>query len=151
MKAYVKIFISAIFIGGIFAYFFYKDIKNDVIAITTKKNEISLFQVGVFKNLDNAKNFQSNFENSIIYEDNELYRVIIGLSYHEENKIKLESLFIEKGITYYLKTIKVNEKLIEELENYEVVIIKSNKEEVMESINKNMLNLLKGYFEENST
>ena len=72
MKAYVKIFISAIFIGGIFAYFFYKDIKNDVIAITTKKNEISLFQVGVFKNLDNAKNFQSNFENSIIYEDNEL-------------------------------------------------------------------------------
>ena len=73
------------------------------------------------------------------------------MSYHEENKIKLESLFIEKGITYYLKTIKVNEKLIEELENYEVVIIKSNKEEVIESINKNMLNLLKGYLEENST
>ena len=112
MKPYIKVLIAAVIIGVFTAFFFYNDIKNEVIAITNNDSEISLFQVGVFKVYDNAINFSESFENSLIYEDNGLYRVIIGASYHNEAKIKLEQYFTNQNITYYIKEIKVNERLL---------------------------------------
>ena len=145
MKSYIKIVLGAIVIGGVCAYFFYKDIKKDVVALTTHENSINLFQVGVFKSVDNAKNYQNNFDYSIIYENSDYYRVIIGVSYHEENKIKLENYFNNKNIKYYIKEIKVNEGFIEKIANYETVMIKTSNDEVIKTINKNMLDLLNGY------
>ena len=145
MKAYLKIILGSIIIGGIFAYFFYKDINASVQAITNKENTISLFQVGVFKDKDNAINYQSNLPSSIIYQDDLYYRVIVGVAYHEENKVKLESYFSNKGIEYYIKEIKVSDEFISKLSNYEVVMIKTDKEEVIDNINKAMLELLVTY------
>ena len=145
MKSYIKIVLGAIIIGGFCAYFFYKDIKKDVVALTIHENLLNLFQAGVFKNLDNAKNYQNNFDYSIIYENNNYYRVIIGISYHEENKIKLENYFNNKNIKYYIKEIKVNDDFLEKIANYETVMIKTNSDEVIKNLNKNMLDLLNGY------
>ena len=61
MKPYIKVLIAAVIIGVLIAVFFYKDIKNEVIAITNNDSEISLFQVGVFKVYDNAINFSESF------------------------------------------------------------------------------------------
>lgn len=146
MKAYLKIIIGAILIGGVFAYFFYRDINASVAAITNKENTVSLFQAGVFKNEDNALDYQKNFKSSIIYEDSDGYfRVIIGVAYHEENKIKLEAFFNGQGIEYYIKEIKMNEDFTDMLENYETVMIKTDKEEVVYNINMSMLKLFITY------
>ena len=56
MKKYFKLIIGAILLGALFAYLFYKDINKEVIALEKEKDNIYLFQVGVFKNLDNEKN-----------------------------------------------------------------------------------------------
>lgn len=146
MKTYLKIILGAVVIGGVFAYFFYKDINASVRAITNKENNLSIFQVGVFKSEENAINYQSNLPNSIIYQDDSgYYRVIVGVAYHEENKVKLEGYFSNKGIEYYIKEIKVSDEFIEKLSNYETVIIKSDKEEVIDNINVAMLKLFLTY------
>ena len=146
MKTYLKVVIGAIIIGGVFAYFFYKDISEEVIALTNKNYEVNLFQVGVFKNQDNALNYQDNFESSIIYEDGDYYRVLVGIAYHEENKVKLESFLTNKGVDYYIKKVKMNEEFIKSLENYETVMLKTDKEEVINNINKAMLELFLAYY-----
>ena len=146
MKTYLKVVIGAIIIGGVFAYFFYKDISEEVIALTNKNYEVNLFQVGVFKSQDNALNYQNNFESSIIYEDGDYYRVLVGIAYHEENKVKLESFLTNKGVDYYIKKVKMNEEFIKSLENYETVMLKTDKEEVINNINKAMLELFLEYY-----
>ena len=146
MKTYLKVVIGAIIIGGVFAYFFYKDISKEVIALTNKNYEVSLFQVGVFKNQDNALNYQNNFDCLIIYEDGDYYRVLVGIAYHEENKVKLESFLTNKGVDYYIKKVKMNEEFIKSLENYETVMLKTDKEEVINNINKAMLELFLEYY-----
>lgn len=143
MKPYIKVLIAAVIIGVLIAVFFYKDIKNEVIAITNNDSEISLFQVGVFKVYDNALNFSESFENSLIYEDNGLYRVIIGAAYHNEAKIKLEQYFTEQNITYYIKEIKMSDSFIEEITNFELILIKTESFEVINSLNKSIMDALK--------
>ncbi len=143
MKPYIKVLIAAVIIGVLIAVFFYKDIKNEVIAITNNASEISLFQVGVFKVYDNALNFSESFENSLIYEDNSLYRVIIGASYHVEAKIKLEQYFTNQNITYYIKDLKVNQDIIDKISNFELILIKTESSEVINSLNKSILDALK--------
>ena len=143
MKPYIKVLIAAIICGILIAFFFYKDIKKEVVAITNNESEISLFQVGVFKVYDNAINFGKNFENTLIYEDNGLYRVIIGASYHNEAKVKLEQYFTNQNITYYIKDIKVSDSFIEEITNYELILIKTESSEVINSLNKSIMDALK--------
>lgn len=143
MKPYIKVLIAAVIIGVLIAVFFYKDIKNEVIAITNNDSEISLFQVGVFKVYDNAINFSESFENSLIYEDNGLYRVIIGAAYHNEAKIKLEQYFTEQNITYYIKEIKMSDSFIEEITNFELILVKTESSEVINSLNKSIMDALK--------
>lgn len=143
MKPYIKVLIAAVIIGVLIAVFFYKDIKNEVIAITNNDSEISLFQVGVFKVYDNAINFSESFENSLIYEDNGLYRVIIGAAYHNEAKIKLEEYFTSQNITYYIKEIKMSDSFIEEITNFELILIKTESSEVINSLNKSIMDALK--------
>lgn len=143
MKPYIKVLIAAIICGILIAFFFYKDIKNEVVAITNNDSKISLFQVGVFKVYDNALNFSESFENSLIYEDNGLYRVIIGASYHNEAKIKLEEYFTSQNITYYIKEIKMSDSFIEEITNFELILIKTESSEVINSLNKSILDALK--------
>ena len=143
MKPYIKVLIAAVIIGVLIAVFFYKDIKNEVIAITNNDSEISLFQVGVFKVYDNALNFSESFENSFIYEDNGLYRVIIGAAYHNEAKIKLEEYFTSQNITYYIKEIKMSDSFIEEITNFELILMKTESSEVINSLNKSIMDALK--------
>ena len=146
MKSYLKIIIGAILIGSLFAYLFYKDIFDSVEALTNKEYEISLFQFGVFKNYDNALNYQKNFASTIIYEDDEGYfRVIGGVAYHKENVVKLEAYFTNKKYEYYIKKIKVTEDFTNMLTNYETIMIKTDKDEVIDNINNSMLELLITY------
>lgn len=145
VKKYLKILVVAICLGGIIAYFFYKDINKEVKAITKKEEIVNLFQVGVFKSYNNALEFSKVFNSSYIYENDGYYRVIIAASYSKEALVKLESLYKNKDINYYLKEIRVNKKFIEKLKNYEKVIIKSNKEEIIDNVNNSVLNLFDSY------
>lgn len=146
MKKYLKILLVATSIGVILAYLFYKDIKDEVKAITNKEEVLTLFQVGVFKNYNNALEYSTNYSNTYIYYDNEYYRVIINALHNKDVIKKEEDIYKKKNITYYLKEIRVKKELIERLDKYEEVIRKTNKEEVIDKINKSILDIFKEYF-----
>lgn len=132
MKNYLKIVVGAIIIGGFMAYLFYKDIKKEVVAITNTENIAYIFQVGVFKSLENAQNFAKDFSSGEIYQDKDLYRVIIAITL--SNKEKLEAYFKSTNINYYIKeiTLKDNTKIKE----YDALLSQTDKKEVIDSLNK---------------
>lgn len=147
LKKYIKILLISILFGSILAYFFYRDINKEIKAITKKEEIITLFQTGVFKDLNNAQKFANTFSSSYIYKDEDLYRVIIAISYHNESKIKLESIYKNDEIEYFLKEERVSKELIDKISNYEKIIIKSNKKEVINNVNNSILNIFKLYKE----
>ncbi len=142
MKTYLKVIIIAILFGGLIAFLFYRDIKKEVNALTSKDNTINLFQVGVYKIYDNAINCKNNYDNAIIYEDNGLYRVIIAATSSNEVKTLLETFFANQDIKYYIKEIKVNDDTIKKIKNYELVLLKTNNTDVINNINKSILDTL---------
>ena len=135
MKKYLKILGVAIIFGGLLAYLFYYDINKEVRAISKKEEVVTLFQVGVFKDYNNATFFSKTFPSS----------VIIAISYHEETKLKLESIYQNSEIEYYEKEIRINKDFIEKISNYESIILKSNKEEVINNVNNSILNIFSSY------
>ena len=145
MKKYLKVLLFSVAIGGVFAYFFYRDINKEVRAISKKEEVVTIFQTGVFKDYDNALEFSKTFASSIIYEDNDYYRVIIALTYHEDVKTKLEVMYTNKEINYYLKEIRVSKDLIEKISKFESIILKCDKEEVIDNVNNSILKLFLSY------
>lgn len=141
MKKYIKILLFSSLIGFILAYFFYKDIKKEVQAISSGEEMVTLFQVGVFKDYDNALKLSKTYPSGAIYSDNDYYRVIISLCYNLDVKKKLENYFTSKEITYYLKEIRVSKKLIDDITTYETIVLKSDKPEIIDNINNSVLNL----------
>lgn len=145
MKKYFKILLCSIVVGGTLAYFFFRDINKEVRAITKKEEVVTLFQTGVFKDYNNALDFSKTFGSSIVYKDSDYYRVIIALVYHDDVKTKLEVLYTNKEINYYLKEVRVSKELIEKIGKFESVLLKSNKEEVINNINNSTLKLFESY------
>lgn len=145
MKKYLKIIGVAVFIGGILAFFFYRDINKEVRAITKKEESLYLFQVGVFKDSKNAQDFAATFESSLVYQDGEFYRVIVGIAYHSEVKAKLMAFYDTKEVDYYLKEKRVNKSFLEKLDNFEKILLKSDKEEIIYNVNNSILKLFESY------
>lgn len=142
MKKYLKVIGVCIFIGGIIAYFFYKDINNEVRAVVKKEEIVILFQTGVFENESNAEKFAKTFASArTIYNDG-YYRVIIAACYSKEVMGKLESIFNEDGISYYIKEVRVSKQVVDSFKEFEPIILKSNKKEVIYSVINSMLKLI---------
>lgn len=139
MKAYLKIVVGAVFIGGVMAFFFYKDIKSEVIAMTKERDVVYLFQTGVFKNYDNAVAFSEKFKQKGIYQDDEFYRVFLSITVN--NKEKLIDFYEQRDIEFYVKEVVVDETLKKKIENYDLVLEKTVKEDVFYSINQAMIEL----------
>ena len=139
MKKYLKILGVAVIIGGVIAYFFYYDINKEVRAISKKEEIVTLFQTGVFKDYNNATSFASTFPSSYVYKDNEYYRVIIAVCYHKETKLKLETIFNSE------EEMRVNKDFIDKISNYETIILKSEKNEVIDNVNNSILNIFSSY------
>ncbi len=140
MKSYGKLIIGAIVIGAFFAYLFFKDINKEVMALEKNSQNIYLFQVGVFKNLDNANNYAKNFPSKIIYQTADYYRVVTCLTTMENNKNKLKEYYNVKNIDYYLKKVEGSPEFNQKLEKYEELLSKTTKEEVINNLCQSMLN-----------
>ncbi len=145
MKKYLKILLVACMCGALIAFFFYKDINKEVRAITKKEEVITLFQVGVFKNYQNAQKVADTYQASYIYKNEDYYRVIISLSSLKDNILKLENIYQNKEINYYKKEIKVTKSFIEKIASYESILQKSDNEEVINNLESSMLSLFDTY------
>lgn len=126
MKTYGKFIALAIVLGAILAFFFYKDIKTEVMALTSNDGYVDVFQVGVYKERKNAMDAQSNYPGSFIYQDKEYFRLFVGVTI--SNQEKLKNYFNSLDYDYYLKKMQVDSKTYEKLKNYDEVLSKSTKD-----------------------
>ncbi len=143
MKTYLKLIIGAVLIGGILAYLFYKDVNKEVIALETDENTLYLFQVGVFTNASNAENFASNYDSSIVYENEDFYRVLTCATLN--NNEKMQAYYDENKINYYVKKITINNDFKKELEANDELLKATNQKEAITKLCQNELDIFALY------
>lgn len=133
----------SLLVGAIFAIVIFKNVDKEVAMVLKEEETLNFFQVGVFKNEDNANNFMQNYNSSIIIKDHNYYRVIIAICTNQALE-KEKAFFDSLGIEYYVKEENVsNEKFISKLNEYESLLLSSS-DETYNTINKNILKLYEG-------
>ena len=65
MNKYFKVFLFASLIGVVLAFLFFHDLENNLKSLTTE-NTVYLYQVGIFKEYNNALNTKEKYPGSII-------------------------------------------------------------------------------------
>lgn len=122
MKKTILTIVLAILIGFTFGFFFLKKFTPKTITeVSNIKSQVYAFQIGVYKNKDNATK-DATTNNSIVVEDNNLYRVYIALLKDQTLINNLKKYYDSIGLNYYLKAINVSYNTENIINNYELLL-----------------------------
>lgn len=122
MKKTILAIIFATIIGFTFGFFFLKKLNTETITeVSNIKSQVYAFQIGVYKNKDNAFKAATNNKGIVIF-DNDIYRVYIALLKDQTLINNLKNYYDSIGINYYLKAINVSNKTNNIIDNYEVLL-----------------------------
>lgn len=133
---YKKIIIPII-LSLCFFLLIYKNYKNKKV----EYKEIYILQVGAYKSYDNVINKTKYLDNYIIYKENDLYKIFLGVSLNNNTYNKLENFYNEDST--FKKVIKIsNEEYINNLKKYDTLINETNDKELLNTIIKKELRKL---------
>ncbi len=122
MKKTIIMIILAIGVGFTFGFLFLKKFNTESITeVSNIKSQVYAFQIGVYKNKDNALK-EANINKGIVILDNDIYRVYVALL---KNQILINNLKIyydSLGMNYYLKAVNVSSKTNNIIDNYESLL-----------------------------
>ena len=122
MKKTILAILFATIIGFTFGFFFLKKLNTETITeVSNIKSQVYAFQIGVYKNKDNAFKAATNNKGIVIF-DNDIYRVYIALLKDQTLINNLKNYYDSIGINYYLKAINVSNKTNNIIDNYEVLL-----------------------------
>lgn len=122
MKKTIIMIILAIGVGFTFGFLFLKKFNTETITeVSNIKSQVYAFQIGVYKNKDNALN-AANTNKGIVVLDNDIYRVYIAILKDETLIDNLKDYYDSLGINYYLKAINVSSKTNNIIDNYESLL-----------------------------
>ena len=142
MKENVKLFLIALILGMAIAFFLSFKFKDQVAFAINPT--VTYFYVGSYNSLDAASKVSQNYPNSVIYQDKDIYKIVIGV-FSEDNVVDLmSSYFKDKGISFNRGSMSVDNAFLGEISNYEL-LIKSSDPSYYESINESILNLFREY------
>lgn len=131
----VKKVIILVILSICFFFMIYRNYKSK----ESKFEEIYILQVGAYKNYDNVVKMTRDLDNYIIYEENNLYKIFLGVTLREDIFNKLES-FYNEDYSIFKKVIKIsNEEYINNLKKYDTLINKTNDKEILDNIVKKEL------------
>lgn len=130
MKKITKLLIVFI-IGIILGY----NINDNNIINRLFTNKYKAFQIGVYTDYNTANIYSKKYKDSIIIEDNELYRVYIAILKEQDNINNMSKYLNNNNIEYFIKDIEINDKkIIKDIKEYESIM--NNNEIVFLEINK---------------
>lgn len=122
MKKTIIMIILAIGVGFTFGFLFLKKFNTESITeVSNIKSQVYAFQIGVYKNKDNALN-AANTNKGIVILDNDIYRVYIAILKDQTLIDNLKSYYSSIGLNYYLKAINVSSKTNNIIDNYESLL-----------------------------
>ena len=137
MKKKLLFIILALTIGATLAFFtlFYLEPAND----SKETLALKVLQTGVYASYENALDAKETLKNAIVYEDNGLYRVLVGASTTESGLEKVEAIMKRKGIHYYKKDLIIEKSDQDLFYKYNMMLEKTNEEEVILLLNTRIL------------
>lgn len=121
MKKTLLTILGAILVGFGLGLFFFKKFDTNIEALATSVKSIYAVQVGVYKNIDNAKDV-ANKMGGIVVLDNDYYRVYIDIIKNKEILNLREEYYKNNNINYYLKIINPSKEFIAKLDDYEIIL-----------------------------
>lgn len=127
----------ALAVGATLAFFtlFYLEPAND----SKETFALKVLQTGVYASYENALDAKEKLENAIVYEDNGLYRVLVGASTTDAGLEKVETIMKKKGINYYKKDLIIEKSDQDLFFKYNMMLEKTNEEEVILLLNTRIL------------
>ena len=135
MKKFLLFAFVAILVGGGFALYIFKD---QVVATDTKETTVSAFQIGVYKNYDNAYKVAVR-NNGIVIKEENLYRVYVAIVNKRDSISLLSTYYDSIGLSFYLKEILVEKDFLDYMNRYEEILANTSSDQYNE-INLNILN-----------
>lgn len=124
MKKKLMIYGATISIAIIIAFIFYYKIDDSLASVIDKKS-VTVFQLGVFKEMNNAKDFIDKNNIGYLFYDGEYYRVYAGITI---NNIKLNEDYLESlNLNYYEKKLTVNKDFYNLVKEYDSLTTGTNK------------------------
>lgn len=120
-KTIISIFL-AIIVGFTFGFFFLKKFNTETITeVSNIKSQVYAFQIGVYKNKDNAVK-EASTNNGLVILDNDIYRVYTAILKDATLIDNLKNYYNSIGLNYYLKAINVSSKTSGIIDNYESLL-----------------------------
>ena len=142
MKENIKIFLIALILGMVVAFALsYKFREPIAFALNP---EATILYVASYNNIDTAISKQANYPDSVIYEEEGIYKIVIGIFSDKIVLDLMKSYFQDQGLTFYEEKIKTNSHFLQEINNYEL-LIKSSETSYYDTLNKSLLNLFNEY------
>lgn len=124
MKKTLIVVVLAVVIGGSFSYFILR--RNNQV-IEDENDTCYAFQIGAYENYENANRIAER-NNGIVVKNDKLYLVYVAILKSDEAIKVLSNYYDEIGLNYYLKEIEVSNEFISNINDDEVMIMKSNRD-----------------------
>ena len=134
MKKKILIILMAIAVGAILALPTLSMSLKD----SSKKENMFVLQLGIFKNYDNAFEKKQSVKGSIIYQNKDAYYVLAGVSKEETGLYKIEEYLKKENISYYKKQMTICYDA-DNLVKYNLLLQKTNDEETIKTLNEKVL------------
>ena len=134
MKKKIMTIILAIILGGSMALITLKKFN-----FKDKTYTVSIYQLGVYKNYDNALKKAQDAKGAIIISKYDNYQVIGAIASSPDSKDKLATLLKKEKLDYYLKQLDLNEESKKTIDKYELLINKTDDLEVIKKLNEELL------------
>ena len=142
MKENIKIFLIALILGMVVAFALSYKFKEPIAFALNP--EATILYVASYNNIDTATSKQANYPDSVIYEEEGIYKIVIGIFSDKIVLDLMKSYFQDQGLTFYEEKIKTNSPFLQEINNYEL-LIKSSETSYYDTLNKSLLNLFNEY------
>ena len=141
LKTYFKISLVAVVLGIILSFIFYVKLvdNSNVNNLINDNNKVYVFQVGVFKSLDNAKKFMNTFISGGYYKKDDLYHVIVAVT--KNNSKLIASTLKDENINFVIKEEFINNDKINKLVEYDKAFRESKNLITWQNINKSSVEL----------
>ena len=136
MKKYLFTFLLAMVIGFFLSSFFIRQYDSYTgIKVTGIGNSLYFVQYGVFSSVESMEKETISLENYVYNIIEDKYYVYVGITGKEENSNKIVNYYKNLGYNTIIKKYEIlNNKFLEELENYDNILLNTSDKTVIASL-----------------
>ncbi len=128
--------ILCILVGFFMSNFMFQQYdKEGISKVSSERNNVYFFQIGVYSSLENMKESLKNVETYIYEESDKLFYAYVGMTKESTNLEKIEGYFKELGYVIYRKERKVTSAAFQEvLAQYDLMLKETTDKKTIGSI-----------------